>query len=72
MSEDEFLAVWKLRYGYEVVDYEAARGFKYEFKNVMPTHRYVGLLTKLKNEGKLIAHGNKWRIAHETREVVAG
>ena len=67
MTENEFLAAWKLVFGYGVVDYEDAREFKYEFRTVMPTHRYVGLLTKLKNEGKLIAHGNKWRLAHETR-----
>ena len=72
MTEDEFLAAWKLVYGYGVVDYEDARDFKFKFKSVMSTRQYAGLLTKLKNEGKLIARGNKWRLAHETREVVAG
>lgn len=72
MTEDEFLAAWKLVYGYGVVDYEEARDFKIKFKSVMPTRQYVGLLTRLNDERKLIARGNKWRLAHETREVVAG
>ena len=66
MTEDDFITAWKLVYGYGVVDYEDARKFKYEFKSVIPTHRYVGLLTRLKNEGKMIAHGNYWRLAYET------
>ena len=72
MTEDEFLAAWKLVYGYGVVDYEEARDFKFKFKSVMPTRQYVGLLSKLRSEGKLVAHGNKWRLAHETSKVVAG
>lgn len=72
MTENEFLAAWKLVFGYDVVNEVDAYTFKYGFKNEIPTHQFMGLLTTLKSKRRLIAHGNKWRLAHETSKVVAG